>query len=125
MSASFPATVRGRWRPGAGSLFRAGRRTIVESLYLLTAPVIAATGLLLVLGGLCAATVAWLLPGGSRVVAGALAPARWFADLERWRIAKVRSLAPGAEGAHQRPRPDRTATSDPGLWLDVAHAVVV
>src|SRR5262249_34160556 len=101
-----------------------GRRTIVESLYLLTAPVIAAAGLLLVLGGLCAGTAGWL-PGGSRVVAGALAPARWFADLERWRIAKMRPPAPGAERAGQRPRRDRTATSDPGLWLDVAHAVVV
>jgi signal transduction histidine kinase len=125
MSASFPATVRGRWRPGAGSFFRVGRRTIVESLYLLTAPVIAATGLLLVLGGLCAGTAGWLLPGGSRVVACALAPARWFAGLERWRIAKVRSLAPGAESAGQWPRPDRTALSEPGLWLDVAHAMVL
>jgi len=125
MIGSFPAAVRGRWRPGVRSFFRVGRRTIMESLYLLTAPVIAAAGLLLVLGGLCAGTAGWLLPGGSRVVAGALAPARWFADLERWRIAKVRSLAPGAEGAGRWPRPDRTATSDPGLWLDVAHAVVV
>src|SRR6516164_7175161 len=125
MIGSFPAAVRGRWRPGASSLFRVGRRTIVESLYLLTAPVIAAAGLLLVLGGLCAGTAGWLLPGGSRIVAGALAPARWFADVERWRIAKVRSLAPGPEGAGQWPRPDRTATADPGLWLDVAHAVVV
>jgi signal transduction histidine kinase len=125
MIGSFPAAVRGRWRPGASSLFRVGRRTIVESLYLLTAPVIAAAGLLLVLGGLCAGTAGWLLPGGSRIVAGALAPARWFADLERWRIAKVRSLAPGADAAGQWPRPDRTATSDPELWLDAAHAVVV
>jgi signal transduction histidine kinase len=125
MIGSFPVAVRRRWRPGARSLFRVSRRTIVESLYLLTAPVIAAAGLLLVLGGLCAGTAGWLLPGGSRVVAGALAPARWFADLERWRIAKVRSLAPGAKGAGRWPRPDRTATSDPGLWLDVAHAVVV
>jgi signal transduction histidine kinase len=125
MIGSFPAAVRGRWRPGARSFFLVGRRTIVESLYLLTAPVIAAAGLLLVLGGLCAGTAGWLLPGGSRVVAGALAPARWFADVERWRIAKVRSLAPEAEATGQWPRPDRTATSDPGLWLDVAHAVVV
>ena len=125
MIGSFPGAVRGRWRPGAGSFVRVGRRTIVESLYLLTAPVIAAAGLLLVLGGLCAGTVGWLLPGGSRIVAGALAPARWFADVERWRIAKVRSLAPGADAAGQWPRPDRTATSDPGLWLDAAHAVVV
>jgi signal transduction histidine kinase len=125
MIGSFPAAVRGRRRPGARSFFRAGRRTIVESLYLLTAPVIAAAGLLLVLGGLCAGTAGWLLPGGSRIVAGALVPVRWFADFERWRIAKVRSLAPGAEGTGQWPRPDRRATSDPGLWLDAAHAVVV
>src|SRR5215469_5191682 len=126
MLASFPAAVRGRWRPGAGSFFRVGRRTLVESLYLLTAPVIAAAGLLLVLGGLCAGTVGWLLPGGSRVVAGALAPARWFADLERWRIAKMRSPVSGAQGPGQWPRPRKgAAASDPGLWLDAAHAVVV
>src|SRR5215469_2272878 len=125
MTESYPSAVRGWWWPGATSVFRTGRRTLVESLYLLTAPAFAAAGLLLVFGGLCAGTVGWLLPGGSRVVAGVLAPARWFADLERWRIAKMRSPAPGAEGAGQRPRRDRTATSDPVLWLDVAHAVVL
>jgi signal transduction histidine kinase len=123
---SFPAAVRGPWRPGARFLFRLGRRTLVESLYLLTAPVTAAAGLLLVLGGLCAGTAGLLLPGGSPGVAGALAPARWAADLERWRIAKVRPPAAGTPGAGQRPRPKQApAASDPGLWLDVAHAVVV
>jgi signal transduction histidine kinase len=126
MSESLPVAVRGRWRPGARFLFHAVRRTLVESLYLLTAPVIAAAGLLLVLGGLCVGTAGWLLPGGSRVVAGVLAPARWLADLERWRIAKVRSPAPGAAAAGRRPRSkDKAAVSDPALWLDVAHAVVV
>jgi len=66
------------------------------------------------------------LPGRSPVPAGVLAPARWFADVERWRIAKVRPPAAGAEGARQRPGPEQAAAaSDPGLWLDVAHAVVV
>ena len=126
MTESFPSAVRGRWRPGARFLVRVGRRTLVESLYLLTAPVTAAAGLLLVLGGLCVATAGLLVPGGSPVVAGALAPARWFADLERWRIAKVRSPAAGARGAGQRPGPGQApAAADPGLWLDVAHAVVV
>jgi signal transduction histidine kinase len=126
MSESLPVAVRGRWRPGARFLFHAVRRTLVESLYLLTAPVIAAAGLLLVLGGLCVGTAGWLLPGGSRVVAGVLAPVRWLADLERWRIAKVRSPAPGAAAAGRRPRSkDKAAVSDPALWLDVAHAVVV
>src|SRR5579859_1457383 len=99
MTGSFPAAARGRWRQGSGFILRVGRRTLMESVYLLTAPVIAGAGLLLVLGGLCAGTVGWLLPGGSRVVAGALAPARWFADLERWRIARLRSLAGGAQDA--------------------------
>ena len=126
MTGSFPSAVRGRWRPGARFFFRVGRRTLVESLYLLTAPVTAAAGLLLVLGGLCVATVGLLLPGRSPVPAGVLAPARWFADVERWRIAKVRPPAAGAEGARQRPGPEQAAAaSDPGLWLDVAHAVVV
>jgi signal transduction histidine kinase len=125
MSESFPTAILGRW-PGARFLVRVGRRTLVESLYLLTAPVTAAAGLLFVLGGLCAGTVGLLLPGGSPVPPGALAPARWFADLERWRIARVRPPAAGARGASQRPRSKEVpATSDPGLWLGVAHAVVV
>ena len=126
MSESLPAAAAGWWRPGARFLFRVGRRTLVESLYLLTAPVTAAVGLLLALGGLCAGTVGSLLPGGSPAVRGALTLARWSADLERWRIAKVRSPAAKAENAGQRPNPKETAAiSDPGLWLDVAHAVAV
>ena len=55
-----------------------------------------------------------------------LAPVRWFAELERWRIAWVRPAAAGAAGAASRPRTERAAAaSDPGLWLDAAHAVVV
>ncbi len=125
MTESFPSAVRGGWQPGARFLFGLVRRTLVESLYLLTAPVTAAAGLVLVLGGLCAATAGMLLPGRSPVPPGALAPARWFADLERRRIATVRPPAAGAEGAGQRPRPNQApVASDPGLWLDVAHAVV-
>jgi signal transduction histidine kinase len=123
---SFPAVVRGWWPARARLGFRVVRRTLAESLYLLTAPVTAAAGLLLVLCGLCAGTVGLLLPGGSRVVDNALALARWSADVERWRIAKVRGLAAGPEGTGQRPRPkEAAAASDPGLWLDVAHAVAV
>src|SRR4030081_493421 len=102
MTESFPSAVRGQWRPGARFLFRLGRRTFVESLYLLTGPVTAAAGLLLVLGGLCVGTVGLLLPGRSPVVAGAVAPARWYADLEWWRIARGRSPAAGAGGPGQR-----------------------
>ncbi len=59
-------------------------------------------------------------------MADALALARWPADMERWRIAKVRSPVPGAEAAGTWPRPKAAATaSGPGLWLDVAHAVAV
>jgi signal transduction histidine kinase len=72
----------------------------VESLYLLTAPVTALAGLLLVLAG----------------------KARWSAGLERWRIAKLRALTAGAETAS----PGNTGTaSGPGLWLDAGHAVAV
>jgi len=97
----------------------------VESLYLLTAPAIAAAGLMLVLGGLFVAPVGLLRLGKPRPAVGALAPARWFADVERWRIARVRWLAAGTEGTSGRPRPKEITASDPGLWLDVAHAVVV
>jgi signal transduction histidine kinase len=118
---------RNREQWGMNTVFRVVRHTVVDSLYLLTAPVTAAAGLLAVLGGLCVGAVGLLLPGGSPVVAGGLAPVRWFADVERWRIAKVRSRAAGVEeGAGRRPRPKETAdASDPGLWLGVAHAAVV
>jgi signal transduction histidine kinase len=125
MAESLPVRVAGRWRPAARFVYRTGRRAVVESLYLLTAPAIAAAGLMLVLGGLFVAPVGLLRPGKPRPAVGALAPARWVADVERWRIARVRWLAAGTEGASGRPRPKEITASDPGLWLDAAHAVVV
>jgi signal transduction histidine kinase len=120
------SAVRGRRWPGAGLFFRVGRRTLAESLYLLSAPVTAAAGLLLVSGGLCAGAVGLLVPGESRAMAGALALVRWPADVERWRIAKVRMLTAGADDAGRRPGPREAAdASGPGLWLDMAHAVAV
>lgn len=117
MTESLPSAVPGRWRPGSWFLFRVARRTAAESLYLLTAPVIAAAGLLLVLGGLCVAAAGLLVPG--RTPVRALAPVRWMGDVERWRIAQVRP-----QNGDRRPKETADA-SDPGLWLGVAHAVVV
>jgi signal transduction histidine kinase len=126
MAESFPFAVRGRRRPGARLLCRVVQRTLLESVYLLTAPVTAAVGLLLVVAGLCVGSVGLLAPGGSRLVAGGPALARWSAEMERWRIAKVRSPAARAEIAGQQPPPEKTVGgSDPGLWPDVAHAVAV
>lgn len=66
------------------------------------------------------------MPSGSPVAARALALARWPGDLEWWRISRVRSRVGGAPGAGQRPRSKETAdAADPGLWLDLAHAVTV
>jgi len=125
MSESLPSPARGRPRPGARFLVRIARRALAESLYLLTAPLTAAAGLLAVIGGLWG-LVLLLLPGGSSIAAGALAPARWLADLERWRIARMGFPVRGTAGVVRRSRPIQTAdASDPGLWLDVAHAVVV
>jgi signal transduction histidine kinase len=122
----FPFPIRGRRRPRAWPLVRVVRRTLLESLYLLTAPLTAAAGLLLMVGGLCAAAIGVLLPGESRLPAGGLALARWSADLERWRIAQVRPTVVGAKTVGSRPRPNKTAgPSDPGLWPDVAHAITV
>jgi hypothetical protein len=90
MTELLPTAAWGRWRSGAGFLVRVGRRTVVESLYLLTGPATAAAGLLLVCGGLCAAAAGLLWPGRRPVPPGALAPLRWSADVERWRIAEVR-----------------------------------
>src|SRR5689334_24179095 len=100
MAQSLPVTVQGPWRTGARFLARTGRRTLVESLYLLTAPVTALAGLLMVLTG----------------------KARWSASLERWRIAKLRALTAGRETARQG---STVGPSDPGLWFDAGHAVAV
>ena len=100
MAQSLPVTVQGPWRTGARFLARTGRRTLVESLYLLTAPVTALAGVLLVLAG----------------------KARWSASLERWRIAKLRALTTGTETASQG---NTVIPSDPGLWFDAGHAVAV
>ncbi|WP_328867233.1 sensor histidine kinase [Streptomyces sp. NBC_00341] len=126
MAESLPSVAAGRWRPGVGPAVRAGRRTLVESLYLLTAPLSAGAGLLLVAGGLCAGTAGSLVPSGSPVAARALALARWPGDLEWWRIGAVRARTGGAGGAGRRPRSKGTdGAADPELWLDVAHAVLV
>jgi signal transduction histidine kinase len=128
---SFASAIRGRWRPGGRFFIRTGRRTLAESLYLLTAPFIAAAGLALVFAGLCVATAGLFLPGGSPVVAAGLAPARWLAGLERWRIARLRRTAGGTQEVAERPGPreprprGKAAATDPVLWLDVAHAVAM
>lgn len=126
MAESLPSVVAGRWRPGAGLAVRVGRRTLVESLYLLTAPLSAAAGPLLVAGGLCAATAGSLVRSGSPVAARALALARWPGDLEWWRIGVVRARSGRARGADRRPGSKETdGAADPELWLDLAHAVLV
>jgi signal transduction histidine kinase len=126
MAESLPAALGDRWRPGARFLARVGRRTLVESLYLLTAPVTAAAGLLLVLGGLCAGAAGLLLPGGSPVLAGGRALVRRSAGLERWRITKVRAPASRPGRPAPWPGPDEAAAAaGSGLWLDAAHAVLV
>jgi signal transduction histidine kinase len=135
MAGPVPAVAWGRWQRAARFVLRVGGRALVESLYLLTAPVTAAAGLLLVLGGLCAAAAAGLLlPGRRRIVPWALAPVRWAADVERWRIAVVRSPSTmlwgtgpgGLWRAGRRPGPEKVSpASDPGLWLGVVHAVAV
>ncbi|MER5873210.1 sensor domain-containing protein [Streptomyces sp. NPDC002044] len=127
MVESLPSLVAGRWRPRSGAAVRLGRRTLVESLYLLTAPVGAVAGLLLTVGALGAGAFASLVPGGAPVAARALALARRPGDLERWRIGTVRSRAGGASrGADRRPGPkNRAGAADPGMWPGLAHAVLL
>ncbi|WP_439679792.1 sensor domain-containing protein [Embleya sp. MST-111070] len=124
MTKSLSAAVRGRSWPGVGALSRVGRRTLVQSVYLLTAPVFAAVGVVAALGGVFFAALGLVLPGGAPLVARALAPAQWCADLERWRIAKVRAAGAGAARAEPGASPSG-AGAGPGLWLDAAHAVVL
>jgi len=104
------------------------RRTFVESLYLLTAPVTAAAGLVAGVGGLCVGAVGLVLPGrGAPVVGAALAPARWCGDIERWRIAKVRAAAAGTRraGRRRRRREQLVATESASSWLDAAYPLAV
>jgi len=102
MTESFPSPVRVRWWPVTRFFLRTARRTLAESLYLLTAPLIAAAGLLLVLGAPFVAAARPLLPGRGPAAAGALLPARWFADLAR-AVLVFPIAGPGAEG-HLLPR---------------------
>jgi signal transduction histidine kinase len=112
--------------PAVSFVVRVGRRVLVESLYLLTAPMIAAAGLLLVSGGLCVGTVGRLVARRAPVVAGVAAPVRWLSELEWWRIGRVRAATAGARSLGRRSRPSGVAAaSDPGLWLGLVHAVVV
>ncbi|HTW03683.1 MAG TPA: sensor domain-containing protein [Streptosporangiaceae bacterium] len=126
MAASIPDAARGRGRSGARVPGRVARRTLVESAYLLTAPATAVAGLPLMPAGLGAGAVGLLVPGGSGLVPGALAVARWPGDLERWRIAQVRWAAAGPGERRHRTGQKKTApASGPGPWLDAAHAVAV
>jgi hypothetical protein len=101
MAVSLPSVAGVRWQPGARFLLRIGRRTLVESLYLLTAPVTAAIGLLLVLGGLGVGMLGLLLPGGSPVGAAACRRGT-VADRQGAFAAGRHGPTPEAEGVRQR-----------------------
>ncbi|MEU3466210.1 histidine kinase [Streptomyces sp. NPDC006733] len=124
MAASSSSDAAGRWSPGGWFVVRASRRTLVESVYLLTAPLTAVLGLLLAAGALCLGTLGLLGSSTSPARTGAAELARRAADVERWRIARVRAGAGKVPGARRRPGPV-PAAADPGLWLDVAHTVLV
>ena len=123
-----PGQRRSWWRLSVRFVARNGLRAFAESLYLLTAPVIAAAGVVVVVGGLGAGTIVSLVPGRPRVAARLsawfLRPARRFAELERWRIGRLRSLVGGTKTI-ERPHGTAPSASDPELWLDVAHAVAL
>lgn len=126
MAGTFASAVRIRAWPGVRFLGRVGRGVLVESLYLITAPVSAGAGLLLVLGGLGVSAAGLVVPARSRAVAGVAAPVRWAAEVERWRIGRVRSAGAGGGFGAVRARPvGSAAASDPGLWLGLAHALVL
>ncbi|OHV31820.1 MULTISPECIES: sensor histidine kinase [Pseudofrankia] len=125
MAGSFSTAAWGRSFPGAGPVARVARRTLKESLYLLTGPVSSVAGPLIVLGGLCVGMLGRVI-GRAPVAAGVAAPVYWSADLERWRIDRVRAAAPGPERLGRQPRPSgAAAASDLGLWLGLVHAMVL
>jgi signal transduction histidine kinase len=118
MAGSFPAAVRGRRRRGAGFILRAGRRTLAESLYLLTAPVIAVAGLLLVLGGVCVATAGVRCLAGRRswpaLLSDASALHRRISGLEQERdAARAQTVAAVTAEAAALRRPERDIHDGP------------
>jgi signal transduction histidine kinase len=126
MAGSLSAPTRGRRRAAGRLVVRVARRVCAESLYLLTAPLTAAAALLAVLGGLGVGALAALVPNRTPATAVLAAPVRWSADLERWRIGQVRPPVGGGDGTAGRSRPaGAAAASDPGLWLGLAHVVIV
>ena len=125
MTESFPSAVRGWWRPGARFLFRTGAPHAGG----VAVPAHRAGDR----RGWPAAGARWpvcgtaglLVPGGSR---SRPAPGAGAVVRRPGAVADRQGALPaaGARGAGQRPGPEeQTAASDPGLWLDVAHAVVV
>ncbi|MBS2553649.1 sensor histidine kinase [Catenulispora sp. NL8] len=131
MTTPSPPAVPGRTWPGVGDVGRVGRRAVVESLYLLTAPVAALLGLLMAVAGLCVGSLGLVVPGArsTRLTSVASVLVRWPAELEQWRIGKVRGgavsgtwaggvRAGGLRGDTWQPRP-----SSPGSGL--VHAVLV
>ncbi|MCM3882758.1 sensor histidine kinase [Frankia sp. R82] len=131
MAGSSSTVAWNRPFPGAGPVVRVGRRTLAESLYLLTGPVSAVAGLLVVLGGLCVGMLG-RVAGRAPVAAGVVAPVYWSADLEWWRIDRVRASVPGPErlarSGRQAPQPgpgSGSGASNPRLWSSLAHAVIM
>lgn len=101
-------------------------RTLVRSAYLLTAPVTAAMGLVLLLGAMGVWVIGSVAPGGSHVSMNALTVARWPGDVEWWRISAVCDLTGGSGGGARRPRSGKSPASVGfGLWLDLTHSVAV
>ncbi|WP_194897340.1 sensor histidine kinase [Catenulispora pinisilvae] len=97
MTVPSPPAVQGRTWPGVGDVGRVGRRAVVESLYLLTAPVAALLGVLMAVVGLGVGLLGLVVPGSGStpLTAASSVLVRWPAELEQWRIGKVRGGAVG------------------------------
>ncbi|MCK9877924.1 histidine kinase [Frankia sp. Ag45/Mut15] len=124
MAGSFAAVARGWSIPGAGRVVRVGRRTLAESVYLLTGPVSAVAGVLAVVAGLCVGLLGRLV-ARTPVVAGAAVPVYWSADLEWWRIDRVRTATPDQRQGRRRSGAGGDAGAGTGCWLSLAHAVLL
>ena len=136
MTVPSPPAVPGRTWPGVGDVGRVGRRAVVESLYLLTAPVAALLGVLMAVAGLGVGLLGLVVPGSgsTRLTTAASVLVRWPAELERWRIGKVRGGAVGGlRGDRTRDGGLRNDRARDGEWQlrpsspgsSLVHAVLV
>src|SRR6266487_3004221 len=120
-------------RPAAAGspLARLVRHLGIDSVYLLTGFPLALVSFVVLVTGLSVGGGLLVMLVGIPVLTATLYIARGFAQVERWRAAKVLD-APHIPGAYRRPGPDAgtwrrmfAPMADPQSWLDVLHGMIM